>query len=232
MTPEMEFESMLVSQDTKLCTTMYEVLRNFSIRVDHCPNSSSATDAIAKGAHDLVVIEWEENGSSDLVQRIWHLPKKPKPTILAISPDEHSFPGVHFKLRSPVTLESATSSIRAIYFRMLLEYRLNCRYPVMTQSNAQDENGRDFSVMITDIGDGGIGLRSKHKLDIGNALSLSMQLPGVFTTLHVHARVVRSSEDGAAECEMALIPPVDREVLRDWLKKRVRVKKPLIPLAE
>ena len=57
MTPQMEFECLLVSQDPALYGTINKVLCNFSISVEHCLSSSKASDIVTKGTHDLVVIE-------------------------------------------------------------------------------------------------------------------------------------------------------------------------------
>ena len=161
MTPEMEFECLLVSRDPALYCTINKVLRNFSIMVEHCLSSSKASDVVTKGTHDLVVIDWEGEASSELLHAIWSLRNKKKPTMLAISDAGGVVLGAHVTLHKPVTLESGTESLKAAYSRMLLDYRLNARYAVMTHVTARDETGRSFPVTLTDLGDGGVGIRSK-----------------------------------------------------------------------
>jgi hypothetical protein len=227
MTPQMEFECLLVSQDPAVYCTINKILRNFSITVEHCLSASKASDVVNKGTHDLVVIDWEGEASSELLHAIWSLRKKKKPTMLAIS-DEGAVPGAHVTLRKPITLDSGTESVKAAYSRMLLDYRLNARYAVMAHLTARDETGRSLSVTVTDLGDGGVGIRSKEPLGVGNVLSLSVHLPETSLPLHIQARVLWTREYGTAGCEIVSMPPVDREILRDWLKGRTRVKKPLI----
>jgi len=228
MTPQMEFECLLVSQDPALYCTINKVLRNFSITVEHCLSSSKASDIVTKGTHDLVVIDWEGEASSELLHAIWSLRKKKKPTMLAISDAGGAVPGAHVTLRKPVTLDSGTESVKAAYSRMLLDYRLNARYAVMAHVTARDETDRSFSVTVTDLGDGGAGIRSKKQLAVGNVLSLSVHLPETPLPLNLQARVVWTREYGTAGCEIVSMPPVDREILRDWLKARTLVKKTLI----
>jgi PilZ domain len=228
MTSEMAFECLLVSHDPDLYSTINRVLRNFSISVDHCLSSSKACDIAARGNHDLVVIDWEGHTSSELLDTIWHLRKKRKPTMLAISDQEKAVPGAHFTLRKPVTIESGTESLKAAYSRMLLDFRLNARYAVMTPVYATDESGRSIPLTITDIGDGGVGLSCKQKLEIGDLLSFSLQLARTAMPLHIQARVVWAREYGTAGCEFVSMPPVDKDILRDWLKAKIRVKKPLV----
>ena len=228
MTPEMAFECLLVSRDRGLYCTMKAVLDKLSIDVHHCLNSSEGCALITGANHELVVIDWEADASLELLHSIWNLPKRRKPTILAISGEARAVAGAHFTLRKPVTLESATESLRATYSRMLLDYRLNARHAIMAPLTAIDKSGKSVPVTVTDIGEGGIGLSTKQTLTVGEALSLTLRLPKIPLPIHIQARIVWTREYGAAGGDFLNIPPVDLDVLRDWLKAKILVKKPLI----
>jgi hypothetical protein len=90
-----------------------------------------------------------------------------------------------------------------------------------------DDDIREISVVVTDIGDGGVGLSTKENLVIGSVLSFRVSLPGAQRTILIHARVLWTREYGRAGCEFVSIPPVDLMILHDWLKAKSRVKKPL-----
>ncbi len=231
MTPEMEFECLLVSRDPALYSTINKVLRKFSICVDHCLSSVKACDAVAQGKHDLVVIDWDGPASSELVHKVWSLREKKKPTVLAISENGAPIPGAHVTLRKPITLDSGIKSLKIAYSRMLLDYRLHSRHAIMVRVVVRDENGQCFPATVTDIGDGGIGLSAKSKFAVGNVLSFSMQLPQTGSPLHIQAGVLWTREYGTAGCEIRSIPPIDRDVLRDWLKSKIRIKKPSISVS-
>jgi PilZ domain len=228
MTSEMAFECLLVSHDSGLYCTMGTVLGKFSIAVSHCLTPWKACDSITDTNHELVVIDWEGDASSQLLHAIWNLPKRRKPTILAISGHDRSVTGAHFTLRKPVTTKSATELIRAAYSRMLMDYRLNARHAVMTSLTAKDDSGR--SVTVTDVGEGGVGLSSKQKHTVGDALSFTLRLPKTPLPIHIQARIVWTREYGTAGCDFLNIPPVDRDILRDWLKAKIQVKKPMISI--
>ena len=228
MTPEMAFECLLVSHDTGLCCTMNEVFNNFSIVVETCLTASKAGEIFSTRNPDLVAIDWDGDPSSSLLQTIWTSPHRRKPTILGLSGDARPIPGAHFVLRKPVSKRSATESLKAAYHRMLLDYRLKTRYAIMTRLDARNAEGRNVSVTVTDIGEGGMGLSSKEKLAVGNELAFVLHLPQTPRAIHIQARVIWTREYGAAGCDFLAIPPVDREMLRDWLKTKTQVKKPLI----
>lgn len=230
MTPEMEFECLFVSRDPALCNTMHTVLRNFSIAVNHCLGSSDACQEIAEGTHDLVVIDWEGDTSSDFMKVIWSMRAKKKPTTMVISEELASVPGAHVTLCKPVTLESGTKSLKTAYARMLLDYRMHARHAVMVCGTAKDENGQSFAIMITDLSERGVGIRNSVQVGVGSALSLRVSLRDAPMPLHLSVRVVWTREYGTAGCEIVDMPPIDRAIFRDWLKARTQVKKPLIQL--
>jgi hypothetical protein len=229
MTPGMAFECLLVSHDPALFCTINRALRNFSVSVDHCLSSSKACDAVTRGCHDLVVIDWEGEASSDLLHTIWNLRNRRKPTTLAICGDDQPVPGVHVILRKPLTAELTETSLKNAYSRMLLDYRMNARYAVMTAVTATATGDHKIPLTVTDIGEGGVGLNCKEKLEIGDVLAFRLQLPRVSMPLHIQVRVLWTREYGTAGCEFVSMPPVDRDILRDWVKTKTRVQKPLIP---
>ena len=230
MTPEMAFECLLVSDDAGLRCTMNEVLHNFSIVVENCLNASKACEMLPERNHDLVAIDWDGDVSFPLLHAIWNSPNRRKPTILGICGNGHAIPGMHFVLRKPLTPASATESLRSAYRRMLLDYRLKARYPVMRQLTARIAGGRNLRMTATDIGEGGIGISSKEKVTVGDELSFTLQLPQAALPIHIQARIIWTREYGTAGCDFLNIPPVDREILRDWLRAQIRVKKPLISI--
>lgn len=230
MTPEMAFECLLVSHDPAVFGTMDRILQDFSIRTNVCSNSSSAANLLAEGSTDLILIDLEEEGSSELMQQICESRMRQKPTILAVSAVDCVIPGVHVILRKPVTPESGTKSLKAAYSRMLRDYRKHTRFALMTPVLATDENNRTLSVTVTNIGEGGVGLTTKERLEIGSIVSFRVPLPGLGSPIHIQARLLWTRKYGAAGCEFVRISPGDLLVLHAWLESKYRFKKPLIPI--
>jgi PilZ domain-containing protein len=228
MTPEMQFECLLICHEPKVYGIVSKVLRDFSIAVEHCLTAERGCEALARGTHDLLLVDWQEDSCTALLKQIWKLSRKVKPTIVRISGDASSHWGGDLVLRKPITSWSATESLKAAYSRMLLNYRLHARFALYHRVEANDELGRQHQIIITDIGEGGFGLKVGGDVTIGNVLSFCTSLPEVEKPMHFKGRVVWTREYGTAGCELLDIPPVDRNILRDWLKSRVRVKKPLI----
>ena len=231
MTPEMAFESLLVSGDSSLACITKEALHKFSIEVDECADAARACEKINARSHELVVMDWECDPSCQLLHTIWRSPAGRKPTILAISPGGTHVTGAHFTIGKPFEPDSITESLKSVYSRMLVDYRRTARYPVMAKVMAQDDKGRTFPVNVTDIGEGGLGIACKQELEVGSAILLTLPLPQTLAPIHIQARVLWTRDYGAAGCCFLSMPPVDRDVLRRWLETKVQIKKPLVSVS-
>jgi hypothetical protein len=227
MTSDMAFECLLVSRDAGVFTTIGRILRDLSISIDVCLSYSKAQERLEQGGCDLIVVDWDGEEASDLLLKIWEDPKRRKPTVVALSPSGERLPGAHIVIKKPVTLESGTQPFKDAYSRMLLDHRRYARHAIMLPVTATLEDGRSMRVIVTDIGDGGVGISTKQDLADGDELSFRLQLPSAEKEILIHARVLWTRDYGRIGCDFVRIPPVDLTILRDWLKSRSTVKKPL-----
>lgn len=230
MTSDMAFECLLASRDEYLFRTVARILRDLSISIHLCLSSANALDFLGRGSTDLVVIDWEWDDSSDLLRRIWENRKWRKPTVVAISALESSVPGAHMVLKKPVTAESGQKSFKNAYSRMLLDYRRHVRHALMLPVVATLGDGRVSRVIVTDIGDGGVGLSTTEPFVIGDCLTFRLLLPNACRDILLHARVLWAREYGRVGCEFLQIPPVDLMILHEWLRAKTKVKKPRLEM--
>jgi len=230
VTSDMAFECLFVSRDPRLFSTFGRILRDLAISMDVCLSPSRAINLLDKGHTDLVVIDWDSEESSDLLQKIWMGGKWRQPTVVAISSSNTPVPGAHVVLRKPITHASGAECMKTAYSKMLFEYRRHARYALMTPLVAAREDGRTMSVTVVDIGEGGTGLHSEEKLEIGDVVSFRLLLPSTQRDILVRVRVLWTLQSGRAGCEFMPIPPVDLMILHDWLNAKAQVKKPLTPV--
>ena len=230
MTPDMAFECVLVTRDPGVFSVVSRILRDLSVCTDVCLTSSKALTRLATGGTDLIVIDWEEEGSAALLHEIWKSGNWQKPTVVAISSHGSRVPGVHIVLKKPVTKEAGRQSLQVAYSRMLQDHRRHARYALAASVVATDDRNRTVPVTILDIGDGGVGLRSEEELISGSSLSFRLLLPGARRDIHIQARVLWTRKFGRIGCEFIRIPPVDVNILHEWLRNKMQVKKPLVTI--
>ena len=231
MTPDMAFECLLVSHDPQVLCTLHHVLDNLSICTKLCLSPSMALNAVREGSTDLVVIDCDEDSSaSELLSEIQKCDVVRKRTVVAVSTFERPIPGAQLVIRKPVTAESGAQSLSRVYSRMVQDHRRHARYALMTPVVATDSQQRCLPITITNIGDGGVGLSTRETVKIGEILSFQILLPDASRAIYVEARVLWTREYGISGCEFLHIPPVDLDILHDWLKSKCQIKKPLLML--
>jgi hypothetical protein len=226
MTSDMSFECLFVSRDAGLFTTVDRILRDLSISTNVCLNSEKAFDLLDRGSTDLLVIDWQNEDSAELLRRIWLGGKWRKPTIVAISSSDPPVPGAHVFLKKPVTGASGQKSFKDAYSRMLVDYRRHVRHALMLPTIATFEDARVMPMTVVDISSGGVGLSTKKAMSVGDVLSFRMLLPCSQREIVLTARILWTREYGRAGCEFVRMPPVDFVILHDWLRAKTRVKRP------
>ena len=227
MTPDMTFECLLIARDPQIICPLNRVLDEFSICTKRFLTASRVLNELNTGSSDLVVIDYQDTFATELLEQIKSSHRCRKQTLVAVSSENRRIPGVDFVLEKPVTLESGKSFFKLIYSRMLRDHRRAARYALMVPVTATNHLQSLIPMTITNIGDGGMGIVSLKQVNVDDVLSFRVLLPNARRDIRIEARVIWTREYGAAGCEFLRIPPVDLDILHDWLKSKCRIKKPL-----
>lgn len=230
MTPEMSFDCLLVSDDPAVVCTIDPILQELSICRSSCPDPGKAAGILGQVSTDLVIVDLDKEHSMDLVNRICSLQGQQKPTMVGVSATDRAVPGVHIVLRKPVTHESGLKSLRSAYSRMLQDFRKHTRFALMMSVMAVDESERRIPIIVTNIGQGGLGFTTKERVKTGEILMMQIPLPGLGREIHIRARIVWTRDYGASGCAFVHLAPFDSQLLNAWLESKYRIKKPLIPI--
>lgn len=226
MALEMAFECLLVSDDPAVVSTMDPILRDFAIGTSVYPRSLRTGNWLERSGTDLIVVDLETVSSGDLQRQLEQFRTKQKPTVVAVSATDHAFPGVHVVMRKPVTHESGMRSLKVAYGKMLQDFRKHTRFGLMESVLATDEGQRTFQMVVTNIGSGGVGIKTSEFIEVGNLLSFRVRLPELESEIFIRARVLWTKPSGVAGCEFLQLETFDAQVLHAWLESRYRIKKP------
>jgi PilZ domain len=230
MTSDMAFECLLISRDAQVVGTLSRTLDKLSIKTNLCLSATKAICILKKRGTELVVIDWEEedNSAFNLLSQIHNADAVRRSTIVAVSTRDGAIPGAHFVLRKPLTPQASADALRRAYSLMLRDHRRHARYPLMIPVIATVSTNCLRPVTITNIGDGGFGLSTEEVPQVGETLSLRLLLPGATRAIYIEARVLWTRDNRTAGCQFLRIPPIDLDILNDWLKLECQVKKPLV----
>jgi hypothetical protein len=229
MTPDMAFECLLVSRNPEVVGIMGQILQDLSVHTNICLRASKATDLLAEGSTDLIVIDLEDDDAYlRLLNKASNSGKWGKTTVVAVSEFDRPIPNAHLVVQRPLTAESAAKLLKLAYSKMLQNHRRYTRYALMTSIVATDKNDRAIKMIVTDIGYGGLGLSVRETLTVGDLLACHLRLPGTKKTIDIQVRVLWTRRHGVVGCKFIRVPPQERRILLDWLEHRSRIRKPLI----
>jgi len=228
MTPEMIFECLVVSDDIQVLSLMNCALDRLSIDVERCANAARGLELLAQRDVDLVVCDYKgAPGEIKLLNGVLTSDRKRKPTVITIvdGPLGEKSSGAHVVIRKPLTPESSAQGLKTAYSRMVREERRAARCAIMRRVLAKNKHGELIPITITDISEHGVGLFSKHKIDVGEILSFDLALSDAALSITVQARLLwtRYSLAGA---DFERMSDADRRFLHTWLVSRVKRDRP------
>jgi hypothetical protein len=228
MNAETTFEALVLSRDVSAFRVVNLCLRELSIVTNICFSADKAAGELKPNRTDLVLLDFDTHECSALLRQIWRCGTGKRPTIVALSRTATHIPGAHFVLQKPMTHAPAITSFRAIYRYMLLNYRQHARCSVMLPADIIDENLSVRKLIVTDIGQGGMGLMTREEIAVGSILKLKLELPETPRCMRVEARVLWKRAYSRLGCDFHRISTIDAIMLQEWIRNRCGVKKPLI----
>lgn len=229
MTPDMKFEGLLLSPDVQVLREISDIMEDLSIDIDVCMHPSRAVDVLAKRDLDVLVVDWKDKSSSDVVRTVRNGACS-KTTIAAlvyrgIGGDLAIQAGAHAVIEKPLSGHSKYKFLSLVYSRMVAERRRSHRYAAKWLVAAKDENDRPVAVTMTDISETGIGLSSSNVL-AGDLLKFRVSLSGANQIIQFEARVVWAIPGNVAGAEFVNISVAHSEVLHKWLEQQCHIKNP------
>ncbi|HKB98612.1 MAG TPA: PilZ domain-containing protein [Terriglobales bacterium] len=228
MTPDMKFEGLLLSPDVQVLRGMSDIMEDLSIDIDVCMHPSRAVDVLGKRDLDLLVVDWKDDSSSDVVRTVRNGACR-KTTIAAlvdrhIGGDLAIQAGAHAVIEKPLSGYSKYKFLTLVYSRMVAERRHSHRYAVQWLVAAKNQNDRPVALTMTDISETGIGLSSTAKVLVGDLLKLRVSLSGANQIIQFETRVVWTLPGNVAGAEFVNISVADSDVLHKWLQQQCHVE--------
>ena len=227
MTSNLKFEGLLVSQDDKVLRGMTQIIEDLSIQVDICMLSSRAVDLLERRDIDLLVVDWDTNGGSEMVRAARKSAGRRLTIGAVVAPcngaERAIDAGANGVIYKPLTGISKAEFHCNVYHRMVAERRHERRYTVRWLVSAADVDGNPVPVTMTDLSEKGIGLRVSRAVLPDDVLKFKLLLPGTKKIIPFEARVVWTGPDQNAGAEFVEISPASSAVLREWLQDKQSV---------
>jgi hypothetical protein len=221
----MTLESVLVSRDWQEISVLECILGSLHIGVHVEPDPERASARLSKSKVDAVIIDRDLRGTERLAASLCssqcNASSMPM-LLLSGSPGHHDLPagGATFFFEKPISVEQAVRTLSAARNMMLtgrLRYhRQSLNIPVSLTFGSRT----NLSVQLTNVSQGGIGVRTRRPIDISGPIKVRFSLPGMKRAVQAKGELAWTDDNGNAGIRFVQIPEPLQRNMQLWLEKQ------------
>jgi DNA-binding response OmpR family regulator len=220
----MTLESMVVSRDFQEVSVLECILGGMQIGVDVQTEPEVAQRKLSRTKIDAIVVDYDLAGADALVRKLEPLRRGDDaiPLVLMSGPlhhDQMQRNGADFFFEKPVSVEQAVHTFAAAR-NLILRGRLRYHRQAVQTAVSISASKKRLDAELVNVSRGGIGVRSKVALRVGEALQLQFSLPGRDLVVQARATVAWQKPNGYVGMRFEEIPAASLEELQLWLAGR------------
>jgi len=220
----MTLESMVVSQDWQEVSVLECILGSMQIGVDVQTEPEEARRKLSNKKIDAVIVDYDLAGAEGLLQRMEPMRHGPDalPLVLMSSPQHHDQlrrSGADFFFDKPVSVEQAVHTLAAAR-NLILRGRLRYHRQALQARVSMVAHRQHMDAELVNVSRGGIGVRTRCELPIGEVVRLRFSLPGRQLVVQGEAAVAWRKPNGDVGLRFEQLPQNAQEELQLWLEGR------------
>lgn len=225
----MTLESMVVSRDWQEVSVLECILGGMQIGVDVETEPEEAHRKLSQTKIDAVIVDYDLKGAEAFVRKLEPMRQGEDaiPLVLMSGPRHHDQlrrSGADFFFEKPVSVEQAVHTLAAarnLILRGRLRYhRQQLQAAVSMFLDKKPTTKRRMDAELVNVSRGGIGVRTKEALQVGEVLRLNFALPGRELMVQARATVAWRAPNGHVGMRFEEIAAASREELQLWLAGR------------
>ena len=214
----------VLCQDNRSLQTLQATLDPLEIDLMNCHSGQNALELIMTGKCSTLIVDCDLDGAEKIIRMASLLPPEQKPALLAVA--SRAWPGTGQAFQSgarrilykPIDPELVKQSLAPRRKQRRKNRRQSARYDVKTLVYLELPTGIVPGISI-DIGKNGLALQATEPVPVISNLAFRCVLPGTKITLHGHADVMWSGDQGRAGLFFSKLSAAAREHLHEWLSK-------------
>jgi DNA-binding response OmpR family regulator len=220
----MTLESMVVSRDWQEISVLECILGGMQIGVAVETEPNEARRKLSLSKIDAIVVDYDLEGADALVRKLEPLRQGDDavPLVLMSGPRHHDEvlrSGADFFFEKPVSVEQAVHTFAAAR-NLILRGRLRYHRQAVQAAVSMSANKKRMDAELVNVSRGGIGVRSKESLQVGEALQLKFSLPGRNLVVQARATVAWQRPNGYVGIRFEEMAAASLEELQLWLAGR------------
>ncbi len=214
----------VLCQDNRSLQTLQATLDPLEIDLMNCHSGQNALELIMTGRCSTLIVDCDLDGAEKIIRMANMLPPAQKPALLAVA--SRAWPGTGQAFQSgagrilykPIDPELVKQSLAPRRKSRKKNRRQSERYDVKTLVYLDLPTGTAAGISI-DIGEYGLAVQATEPVPMISNLAFRCVLPGTKLTLHGHADVIWSGDQGRAGLFFSKLSAAARQHLHEWLNK-------------
>ena len=220
----MALTSLVVCADLKAVQVLSQILRELNITADHCGDLASAAGRLASEHFDAVVIDCQDQMPAiELIAGVRKLPINRSTLIIALVDGRDQVrdifgQGANFIVYKPVSVERASSSLRAARGLMAREKRIKLRIALHAPASITYANAENVAATLLDLSEDGLAIQSERRLPPRCKVYFQFNLPGDKSSVRLSGDVVWQDSSGRVGIRFVDVPQTSRRTMNEWIK--------------
>jgi c-di-GMP-binding flagellar brake protein YcgR len=126
--------------------------------------------------------------------------------------------GANFIVYKPVSVERATSSLRAARGLMAREKRVKLRVSLHAPASITYANTENVAATLLDLSEDGLAIQSERRLPPRCKVYFQFNLPGEKSSVRLSGDVVWQDSSGRVGIRFVDVPQASRRTMNEWIK--------------
>lgn len=214
----------VLCQDNRSLKTLQATLYPLEIDLMTCHSGQNALELIMTGTCSTLIVDCDLDGAEKIIRMANLLPAEQKPALLAVA--SRAWPGTGHAFQSgagrilykPIDPELVKQSLAPRRKQRRKNRRQSERYDVKTLVYLELPTGTVPGISI-DIGKNGLAVQATEPVPVVSKLAFRCVLPGTKITIHGHADVMWSGDQGRAGLFFSKLSAAARQHLHEWLSR-------------
>jgi CheY-like chemotaxis protein len=223
----MALTSLLVCADARAVQVLSRILREMSIRTEHCGDPQEAATRLGIKRFDLVLVDCaDEPAALALIAACKANGATQNTLIIAIVDTENNVrdvfaKGANFALYRPVEVDRAANSLRAARTLLPDERRRKPRVRARGPVSLAFASAENVPATLVDLSADGLAIHAERSLPPGCKVYFEFKLPEQSSTVRLSGDVVWQDFMGRVGLNFSRVPQSSRLLLDAWLRENL-----------
>jgi CheY-like chemotaxis protein len=220
----MALTSLIVCSEAEAVGVLTQIFKELGIGVEHCDDLRKAAARLEQDPFDAVVVDCKDQMTAiELIASVRKFPVNKSTLVIGLVDGREQVrdifgQGANFIVYKPVSVERASSSLRAARGLMRREKRGKLRVSLHAPASITYANAENIPATLLDLSEDGVAIQSERRLPPRCKVYFQFNLPGDKSAVRLSGDVVWQDSSGRVGLRFVDVPQTSRRTLNDWIK--------------